>query len=91
MIIITNLYKIRISLNHSRARVLKIKAWLLILVDFNIGDFILKSPIANIYSPPIFHLIRYPISKIVEILEGRYSLLTQLNRFDFRPFTFVKS
>ena len=47
------------SLNHSRSRVLKIKVWLLILVDFNIGDFVLKSPIANIYSPPIFHLIRY--------------------------------
>ena len=30
-----------------------------IIGGLNIGDFIQKSPIAKVYSSPIFHLIRY--------------------------------
>ena len=45
-------------LGHAYALIMGVVINELILVDFNIGDFVLKSPIANIYSTPKFHLIR---------------------------------
>ena len=60
----------------------QIKAWFLISVDFNIGDFVLKSPIANIYSMPTFYLIRYLYLLYICIIQNEddsYSENSEIN------------